>query len=73
MAGILAAMTPCSRLYGYLGTELAAAHPGVDHAYSEWIKTYSSAEYLALPAANEALLDKMATHPEYGTRDILLQ
>jgi hypothetical protein len=42
-------MTPCSRLYGYLGCTLAAATERVGlskHAYSDWVETYSGAEYL---------------------------
>lgn len=44
---VLAAMIPCSRLYGYLGCTLAAATRSLGrHAYSEWMDTYSGAEYL---------------------------
>jgi hypothetical protein len=46
LAGILAAMAPCSRLYGFLGCQLALAYPGASHQYSHWIDTYSSPEYL---------------------------
>ena len=44
---VLAAMIPCSRLYGYLGCTLAAAtaHTG-RHTYSDWLDTYSGADYL---------------------------
>jgi hypothetical protein len=47
VAEILAAMIPCSRLYGYLGCSLAGATRHLaKHAYSEWVETYSGAEYL---------------------------
>lgn len=47
VAEVLAAMIPCSRLYGYLGCTLAGAtHHLAKHAYSEWVETYSGAEYL---------------------------
>jgi thiaminase len=49
VAEVLAAMMPCSRLYGYLGCALAAATQQVGlsrHAYSEWVDTYSGADYL---------------------------
>lgn len=47
VAEVLAAMIPCSRLYGYLGCTLAAATRTLGrHAYSEWLDTYSGAEYL---------------------------
>lgn len=46
LAGILAAMAPCARLYGFLGCQLALAYPNVNHQYSSWIKTYSSDDYL---------------------------
>lgn len=66
VAYILAAMTPCSRLYGFLGTELAEAFPSAQHAYSEWVATYSSPEYLALPAAKEELLNMLGASADYG-------
>lgn len=56
---IMAAMTPCMRLYAYLGQEMAAG----DHSqnpYREWIETYSSEEFEALAAELESLLDQLA-------------
>ena len=56
---IMAAMTPCMRLYAYLGQELAAG----DHSqnpYREWIETYSSEEFEALATELESLLDQLA-------------
>jgi thiaminase/transcriptional activator TenA len=56
---IMAAMTPCMRLYAYLGQELARE----DHSqnpYREWIETYSSEEFEALAAELESLLDQLA-------------
>ena len=66
VAEMLAAMTPCSRLYGYLGLELAAACPQANHAYKDWILTYSSPAYLALPEAKEALLDTLGKDCDFG-------
>ncbi len=63
---ILAAMLPCSRLYGFLGEELAAAYPQASHAYKDWVMTYSSPAYLALPAAKGALLDKLGKDANFG-------
>ncbi len=55
----VAAMTPCMRLYAFLGAELALG--GVpDHAYADWIATYSSADFTALAARLERLLDRLA-------------
>lgn len=55
----IAAMTPCMRLYGYLGAELAntvtAGNP-----YQEWITTYSGSDFQALIKQLESLLDSMA-------------
>ena len=62
---IIAAMTPCMRLYAYLGQELAAG----DHSqnpYREWIETYSSEEFEVLAAELESLLDELAD----GTRGV---
>ncbi|GIL58089.1 hypothetical protein Vafri_12939, partial [Volvox africanus] len=75
VAGILAAMLPCSRLYGFLGCTLAAAHgPGEaglgagletpPHEYWEWVRTYSSPEYLAIPALKEAIFDRLSLHAD---------
>lgn len=55
----LAGMTPCMRLYHHLGTELARG--GIpQHAYADWIRTYSGAEFGALAERIEALLDRIA-------------
>lgn len=56
---IMAAMTPCMRLYAHLGQELAAG----DHSqnpYRKWIGTYSSEEFEALATELESLLDELA-------------
>ncbi len=56
----IAAMTPCVRLYAWLGQQLAAA--GVpQHAYAEWIRNYSSPEFEAFAREIESLLDEQAT------------
>jgi thiaminase/transcriptional activator TenA len=64
LAGIgetCAAMTPCMRLYAYLGTSLAAARPAMDqNPYAEWIRTYAAPEFEALAARLERLLDRYA-------------
>lgn len=51
---ILAAMTPCMRLYADLGQQLDAA---ADSPYREWVATYGSDEFEALAARLETLLD----------------
>jgi thiaminase/transcriptional activator TenA len=48
-------MTPCIRLYAYLGQSLAA-HPFSD-TYAEWITTYAAPEFDELAATIERLLD----------------
>lgn len=57
---IVAAMTPCMRLYAFLGQELAAAGVLAGNPYREWIETYSSAGFEELAAKLEALLDEVA-------------
>lgn len=55
-----AAMSPCMRLYAWLGQELA--RNGVpDHAYADWIRTYSSSEFENLARRLEDLTDRYAT------------
>jgi thiaminase (transcriptional activator TenA) len=54
---IAAAMTPCMRLYAYLGQQLAA-QTKPDSPYREWVMTYSSAQFEALARRVEGLLDR---------------
>jgi thiaminase/transcriptional activator TenA len=56
-----AAMTPCMRLYAYLGQQLAlpAGHTS-GTPYQEWIDTYAAPEFEALAATLEALLERYA-------------
>jgi thiaminase/transcriptional activator TenA len=55
---ILAGMTPCMRLYAWLGGNLA---PGSGGPYQKWIDTYSSPDFHALAARIEILLDRNAS------------
>jgi thiaminase (transcriptional activator TenA) len=53
------AMLPCMRLYAFLGQKLA--NGGIpDHAYSDWIRTYSSAEFTPLTEQLAGLSDRYA-------------
>ena len=56
-----AAMTPCMRLYAFLGQSLAEEGYDEDNPYSEWIQTYADPEFAALAAKLETLLDRYAT------------
>jgi thiaminase/transcriptional activator TenA len=51
----IAAMTPCMRLYAFLGQELAKKN--VAPAYEDWVRTYSDPGFEALAVRLEALLD----------------
>ena len=54
------AMSPCMRLYAYLGQELAkSGNPS--HQYQDWIATYSSDEFEPLAQQLEALVDQLST------------
>lgn len=54
------AMLPCMRLYAFLGQELA--HPHIpDHPYSDWIRTYSSADFQPLVSQLAELAHRYAT------------
>jgi len=55
-----AAMTPCMRLYAFLGQSLAADTEHQEHQYIEWIRTYSSPDFEALATRLESLLDRYA-------------
>jgi thiaminase/transcriptional activator TenA len=54
---ITVAMTPCMRLYAFLGQQLA--HSGIpDHQYADWIGTYSHQEFEKLAQKLESLTDQ---------------
>ncbi|MBS0547310.1 MAG: TenA family protein [Proteobacteria bacterium] len=55
----VAAMTPCMRLYAFLGQALAAGT--VAPRYAEWVKTYADPGFEALAVRLEELLDAHAT------------
>ena len=55
-----AAMTPCMRLYAFLGRSLARERCGEQNPYSGWIETYSDPGFEALAARLEELLDRYA-------------
>ena len=63
---ILAAMTPCNRLYAFLGAQMAGAQPGSDNPYAEWLRTYTSPAFQALPQRMEALLDELGSGADFG-------
>jgi thiaminase/transcriptional activator TenA len=54
-----AAMTPCMRLYAFLGQTLAG-QAAPDTPYQEWIATYADPAFEALAARLEGLLDRYA-------------
>lgn len=63
LAELIASMTPCMRLYLHLGEQIASEnHP--DHAYTGWVRTYSSNEFADLVDQLEGLLDKHARDTE---------
>jgi thiaminase/transcriptional activator TenA len=54
---ITVAMTPCMRLYAFLGQQLAQS--GIpDHQYANWIGTYSHQEFEKLAQKLESLTDQ---------------
>lgn len=55
-----AAMTPCMRLYAFLGQSLAEEGYEEDNPYSEWISTYADPGFEALAEKLEGLLDRYA-------------
>ena len=57
-----AAMTPCMRLYAFLGQSLADEGIGESNAYAEWIETYSAPDFEALASTLEDLLDRYAAN-----------
>ncbi|KAJ6744286.1 BIFUNCTIONAL TH2 PROTEIN [Salix purpurea] len=58
----LGAMTPCMRLYSFLGKELQEilGPEGNGHPYKNWIDSYSSESFQASALQTEDLLDKLS-------------
>jgi thiaminase/transcriptional activator TenA len=57
---ITVAMTPCMRLYAFLGQKLA--ENGIpEHQYSDWIRTYSQPDFEQLAQQLEVLTDRYTT------------
>jgi len=57
---ITVAMTPCMRLYAFLGQKLA--ENGIPkHQYSDWIRTYSQPDFEQLAQQLEVLTDRYTT------------
>jgi len=55
-----AAMSPCMRLYAFLGQKLAEG--GIpEHRYAGWIRTYSSADFEPLAQQLDRLADRYAS------------
>jgi thiaminase (transcriptional activator TenA) len=54
---IFAAMTPCMRLYAWLGASLDAGEAG---PYGQWVQTYADPEFEATACTLERLLDEQA-------------
>lgn len=59
IGAIATAMTPCMRLYAFLGQQLAT--PEIpEHQYSQWIRTYSTQEFELLAQKLEKVTDRYA-------------
>jgi thiaminase (transcriptional activator TenA) len=57
------AMSPCMRLYAYLGQKLATK--GIlTHQYSDWIRTYNSPEFEQLAQQLEKLSDRYTSNSD---------
>lgn len=59
LGATIAAMTPCMRLYAFLGHSLSIGQ--VAPRYADWVTTYADPGFESLAARLEALLDKHAT------------
>ncbi|MEM9213518.1 MAG: TenA family protein [Cyanobacteria bacterium P01_F01_bin.150] len=61
------AMSPCMRLYAYLGQQLAQQveqNNWSPHAYTDWINTYSGDEFAPLVQQLESLVEQYAEDTE---------
>jgi thiaminase/transcriptional activator TenA len=55
-----AAMTPCMRLYAFLGRSLTDEGVSEDNPYADWVATYAAPDFEELAATLERLLDRYA-------------
>ena len=62
LGATIAAMTPCMRLYAFLGRALSAGL--VAPLYADWVNTYADPDFEALAARLETLLNRYATNTE---------
>ena len=58
VGAVFTAMTPCMRLYAWLGQSLDADAAG---AYAQWVETYADPGFEVLAARLETLVDEQAT------------
>jgi thiaminase (transcriptional activator TenA) len=57
------AMSPCMRLYAFLGEQLA--RDGIpNHQYADWIRTYSGDDFLRLTQQLDSLVERYASHTD---------
>lgn len=63
---ILAAMTPCNRLYAFLGQRLKQSYPQADHKYASWIDFYAGQDFERSAKKIEAVLDSLANDVDHG-------
>jgi thiaminase/transcriptional activator TenA len=54
---VFAAMTPCMRLYAWLGSTLDESAAG---QYAQWVQTYADPSFEQLASLLERLLDEQA-------------
>ncbi len=55
-----AAMTPCMKLYGFLGSEIAERRGIPADPFGEWVKTYAAPSFHDLVSQLEGLVDRYA-------------
>ena len=63
VANLCAAMTPCMRLYAYLGQHLEPI-AAADSPYREWVTTYADRSFEELARSLEGLLDRLGGDPD---------
>lgn len=61
---VCAAMTPCMRLYAWLGQRLAAGAVDRRSPYVEWVDTYAAEDFHDLASTLEQLLDRLGGDPD---------
>tara|TARA_B100000214_G_C23913864_1_gene602684 strand:+ start:595 stop:1263 length:669 start_codon:yes stop_codon:yes gene_type:complete len=68
---ILVSMTPCMRLYAWIGQSISRKLTRINNPYEEWIKTYADSEFEKLAITLEGIIDNNYNELNYDRLNFL--